>query len=109
MYNTILLTLDVSPADRPIIDHVKKLAGIMHSHVILLHVATGPAAQFYGTDSSLANAFGQCVSAKANAAAQTQQQATVSAAKTCAGELNANRSAFKAKYGTFGRCVSQHT
>ena len=66
-------------------------------------------AQFYGTDSSLANAFGQCVSAKAKAAAQTQQQATVSAAKTCAGELNANRSAFKAKYGTFGRCVSQHT
>lgn len=66
-------------------------------------------AQFYGTDSSHANAFGQCVSAKAKAAAQTQQQATVSAAKACAGELNANRAAFKAKYGTFGRCVSQHT
>ena len=66
-------------------------------------------AQFYGTDSSHANAFGQCVSSKAKAAAQTQQQATVSAAKACAGELNANRAAFKAKYGTFGRCVSQHT
>jgi len=66
-------------------------------------------AQFYGTDASLANAFGQCVSAKAKAAAQTQQQATVSAAKTCLGELNANRAAFTAKYHTFGRCVSQHT
>ena len=26
MYDTILLALDTSPADRPIIDHVKKLA-----------------------------------------------------------------------------------
>jgi hypothetical protein len=65
--------------------------------------------QFYGTDAALANAFGQCVSAKAKAAAQARQQATVSAAKTCLGELNANRAAFKTKYGTFGRCVSQHT
>ena len=52
MYNTILLTLDVSPADRPIIDHVKKLAGIMHSRVILLHVATGAAAQYLGNDAA---------------------------------------------------------
>ena len=66
-------------------------------------------AQFYGTDASFANAFGQCVSAKAKAAAQTQQQATVSAAKTCLAELNANRAAFNTKYRTFGRCVSQHT
>jgi hypothetical protein len=65
-------------------------------------------AQFYGTDTSLANAFGQCVSAKAKTAGQTQQRATVSAAKTCLGELNANRAAFTAKYRTFGRCVSQH-
>ena len=66
-------------------------------------------AQFYGTDSALANAFGQCVSTKAKAAAQTRQQATVSAAQTCLGELKADRGAFKAKYRTFGRCVSQHT
>ena len=65
-------------------------------------------AQFYGTDAALANAFGQCVSAKAKAAGQTQLQATVSAAKTCRGEMNANRAAFKTKYRTFGRCVSQH-
>jgi len=66
-------------------------------------------AQFYGTDSALANAFGRCVSTKAKASAQARQQATVSAAKTCLGELNAGRAAFRAKYRTFGRCVSQHT
>jgi hypothetical protein len=65
-------------------------------------------AQFYGTDAALANAFGQCVSAKAKAAAQARQAATVSAAKTCAGELHASRTAFRTKYGTFGRCLSQH-
>ncbi len=50
MYETILLALDLSPADRPIIDHVKKLAGIMHSRVVLLHVAVGAAAQFHEED-----------------------------------------------------------
>lgn len=50
MYDNILLTLDVSPADRPIIDHIKQLAGIMRSRVFLLHVATGAAAQFHGAD-----------------------------------------------------------
>lgn len=50
MYQTILLALDLSPADRPIIDHVKQLAGIMHSRVVLLHVATGPAARFHEED-----------------------------------------------------------
>jgi nucleotide-binding universal stress UspA family protein len=48
VYDTILLTLDVSPADRPIIEHIKQLAGLLHSRVILLHIATGPAAQFHG-------------------------------------------------------------
>jgi hypothetical protein len=65
-------------------------------------------AQFYGTDAALANAFGQCVSTKAKTAGQAQQKTTVSAAKTCLGELNANLAAFKTKYRTFGRCVSQH-
>jgi len=65
-------------------------------------------AQFYGTDAALANAFGQCVSAKAKTAGQAQQQATVAAAKTCLGEMSANSAAFKTKYRTFGRCVSQH-
>ncbi len=52
MYHTILLTLGNSPADRPIIDHIKELAQIMHSHVVLLHVATGPAAQYHQEDTA---------------------------------------------------------
>jgi nucleotide-binding universal stress UspA family protein len=52
MYDTILLSLDISPTDRPIIDHIKELAGIMHSRVILLRVATGAAAQFHGKDAA---------------------------------------------------------
>ena len=62
-------------------------------------------AQFYGTG-DLANAFGKCVAAKASEKSQSQQQATVSAAKTCASELQSNATTFKAKYGTFGHCVS---
>jgi nucleotide-binding universal stress UspA family protein len=52
MYDTILLALDTSPADRPIIDHIKQLAPIMHSRVVLLHVATGPAAQYHSDDAA---------------------------------------------------------
>jgi nucleotide-binding universal stress UspA family protein len=52
MYKTILLTLDASPADRPIIDHIKQLAGILHSRIVLLHVATGAAAQFHAEDAA---------------------------------------------------------
>lgn len=52
MYQTILLALDLTPTDRPIIDHVKELARIMHSRVVLLHVATGPAAQFHEEDAA---------------------------------------------------------
>src|SRR4051812_10078526 len=50
MYQKILLALDLSPADRPIIDHIKELAGIMHSRVVLLHVATAPGAHFHEDD-----------------------------------------------------------
>src|SRR5262249_24638196 len=64
-------------------------------------------AQFYGT-ADLSNAFGKCVSAKASASAQSQQQATVNAAKSCLAEQKANPAAFKAKYPSFGRCVSTH-
>jgi nucleotide-binding universal stress UspA family protein len=52
MYDTILLALDASPTDRPIIEHLKALASIMHSRVVLLHVATGPAAQFHLEDAA---------------------------------------------------------
>jgi len=50
MYETILVTLDGTPTDRAIIEHVKQLAELAHSHVVLLHVATGWAAHTYGAD-----------------------------------------------------------
>lgn len=50
MYNKILVTLDTTPSDRAIIEHVKALAQIMHSRVVLLHVADGWAARMYGPD-----------------------------------------------------------
>ncbi len=50
MYNKILVTLDTTPTDRAIIQHVKALARIMDSHVVLLHVADGWAARMYGPD-----------------------------------------------------------
>ncbi|MFA7236959.1 MAG: universal stress protein [Phycisphaeraceae bacterium] len=48
MYPTILLALDTSPTDRAIIEHVKSLAAALHSHVVLLHVATGVQAKWAG-------------------------------------------------------------
>jgi nucleotide-binding universal stress UspA family protein len=50
MYQTILVTLDATPTDQVIIEHVKKLALFAHSNVILLHVADGWAARMYGQD-----------------------------------------------------------
>lgn len=50
MYKTILLTLDGTPTDRAIIEHVKLLAKLAASRVILLHVADGWAARTYGRD-----------------------------------------------------------
>jgi nucleotide-binding universal stress UspA family protein len=50
MYDKILLTLDSTPTDRAIIEHVKQLAKLLHSRVVLLHVADGWAARTYGPD-----------------------------------------------------------
>jgi nucleotide-binding universal stress UspA family protein len=50
MYNTILVTLDGTPSDRAIIDHVKALAKLAQSRLVLLHVADGWAARTYGRD-----------------------------------------------------------
>ena len=50
MYNKILVTLDATPTDRAIIDHIKALAQTMHSRVVLLHVADGWAARVFGPD-----------------------------------------------------------
>ena len=48
MYRKILIPLDASPTDRAILDHVKPIAKLMRSHVVLLHVATGWAALWFG-------------------------------------------------------------
>ena len=50
MYDIILVTLDGTPSDRAIIEHVKQLAKLAHSRLMLLHVATGWAARTYGPD-----------------------------------------------------------
>jgi nucleotide-binding universal stress UspA family protein len=50
MYKTILVTLDATPTDRPIIEHIKQLAQFAQSRVILLHVADGWAARTFGPD-----------------------------------------------------------
>jgi nucleotide-binding universal stress UspA family protein len=50
MYDTILVTLDGTPTDRAIIEHVKQLAALAQSHLVLLHVADGWAARTYGPD-----------------------------------------------------------
>jgi nucleotide-binding universal stress UspA family protein len=50
MYKTILVTLDGTPSDRAIIEHVKHLAKLAQSRIVLLHVADGWAARTYGRD-----------------------------------------------------------
>ena len=50
MYDTILVTLDGTASDRAIIEHVKGLAKLARSRLVLLHVADGWAARTYGRD-----------------------------------------------------------
>ena len=50
MYEKILVTLDGTPTDRAIIEHVKELAKLAGSRLVLLHVADGWAARTYGRD-----------------------------------------------------------
>ena len=50
MYQSILITLDATPTDQAIIQHIKSLAKIMGSQVVLLHVADGWAARTFGPD-----------------------------------------------------------
>jgi nucleotide-binding universal stress UspA family protein len=50
MYNKILVTLDGTPSDRAIIEHIKQLAKLANSRLVLLHVADGWAARTYGPD-----------------------------------------------------------
>jgi nucleotide-binding universal stress UspA family protein len=48
MYKKILVTLDATPTDRFIIDHIKQLALELKSNVVPFHVATGVPAQVHG-------------------------------------------------------------
>jgi nucleotide-binding universal stress UspA family protein len=48
MYDTILVTLDATSADRTILDHVRPLARSFNSRLVLLHVADGWTARTYG-------------------------------------------------------------
>ena len=50
MYQTILITLDGTASDRAILEHIKPLAKLAGSRVVLLHVADGWAARTYGAD-----------------------------------------------------------
>src|SRR5579859_6902 len=63
--------------------------------------------QYYGTNADGSNAFGHCVSSTAQATSHAQTKAVVNAARSCQSEQTADPAAFKAKYGTFGACVSQ--
>ena len=47
MYEKILVTLDATPTDRAIIQHIKLLAKTLGSTVVLLHVADGWAARTF--------------------------------------------------------------
>ena len=50
MYETILVTLDGTPTDQVIVEHIKSLAKLANSRVVLLHVADGWAARVHGAD-----------------------------------------------------------
>ncbi len=52
MYHDILVTLDGTPTDRAIIDHIKELAALRQSRVVLLHVVTSASAKYYGPNAS---------------------------------------------------------
>lgn len=48
MYKTILITLDGRQTDRAIIEHVKPLAKLAGSQVVLFHVVSSVAAKYHG-------------------------------------------------------------
>src|SRR6266566_1295619 len=69
-------------------------------------------AQFYGTGKNGSNALGKCVSSKAKALQEQQQENTIDAAKTCKAERNSlGAGPFTTKYGgksnAFGKCVAK--
>lgn len=68
----------------------------------------------YGTNKNKHNAFGKCVSKRANATDEAATEAKQNAAQECKAERTADPAAFATKYGTgknganaYGKCVSQ--
>src|SRR5262245_5656227 len=49
MYRKILVTLDGTDADQTILEHIKGLARLCRSRLVLLQVAEGWAAQWFGS------------------------------------------------------------
>ncbi len=47
MYKRILVALENSPADQSLLPHITQLAQLLHSHLLLVHVAEGWAARNY--------------------------------------------------------------
>lgn len=50
MYQKILITLDATKSDRAILEHIRALARVFNSRLVLLHVADGWAARQFGAD-----------------------------------------------------------
>jgi hypothetical protein len=70
-------------------------------------------AQFYGTNTDLSNAFGNCVAKKLEAATTKLQTSLVNASKTCRDLRKNNPNGFRGTYGSrpnaFAKCVIAHT
>jgi len=67
-------------------------------------------AEKYGTNKNKKNAYGKCVSGKAEEATEEETEARVNAAKTCKKAKADDADAFADQWGTrknaFGKCVS---
>ena len=64
----------------------------------------------YGANKNGKNAYGKCVSSKAEVAMDEETEAVVNAARTCKAMKSDDAAAFESTYGTkknaFGKCVS---
>jgi hypothetical protein len=70
-------------------------------------------AQFYGTNTDLSNAFGNCVAQKLGTATTKLKASLTTASKTCRNMRSTNPTNFSNAYGTrpnaFAKCVVAHT
>ena len=66
--------------------------------------------QFYGTNSDLSNAFGNCVLKRLTASTTQLEHAVVNAARSCKALKRSDPSGFRQRYGSkpnaFGKCVA---